>query len=266
MKIFSRKVSQPAFDEDIYQVDGSEHHNKDSNAESDEEETNYYTKSRRTKHSSSKSPSKRMLFGQRNKVSQPTFDEGYDEFIAVSTSASTTSRSSSPSNTSNNHIISPPPTRPTIYKTASKIRYINSNSQRHTGTLERALDAAQSSGKPLFLHVVSSSSSPSNSIFSNPQLVAAIEECFVPAVITYSASSAATLRRFGLSKAAAAADHDCLRLVDSSGRTVVGALDGISDDDSVERCLVQALTALGRHVPDQWRSVAPLQENEQLAI
>ena len=158
------------------------------------------------------------------------------------------------------------------------IRYVNFSTRTQHGSLERALDAARVSGKPILAHFVpptdnsndATASSEFAGIFSDPQIVRVIEECFVAAVFHTADRNdpkhGKAVRLFGPETSSSSNQH-CLRIITPDGQRVVVGTDNVTDKEIVRRIMVQALEELGRHVPKELHGVRPLEyEPERFTI
>jgi len=163
-------------------------------------------------------------------------------------------------------------------KAPRSIRYVNFNTRTQHGSLERALDAARVLDKPILAHFVppsdnsngATASSESAGIFSDPQIVTVIEECFVAAVFCTADRShpehGKAMRLFGPETSSASNQH-CLRIITPNGQRVVVGADNVTDKEIVQRIMVQALEELGRHVPKELHGVSPLNyQSERVTI
>jgi len=145
------------------------------------------------------------------------------------------------------------------------LRYVNCNCRTQSCRLDRVLDVAQETGKPIFAHFAApplpangDTSGPCESekvarIFSDRCLNREIEECFVPAVFnTDDFNDPDHCRKmgalFGLNINHRTSEH-YLRIYTSDGKRVLVETNDISDKKTVQRLMMEALEDLHRHVP-----------------
>ena len=148
------------------------------------------------------------------------------------------------------------------------LRYVNCNCRTQSCRLDRVLDKAQETGKPIFAHFATPPSPPANGdssdhydvesekvarIFSDRCLNREIEECFVPAVFnTDDFNDPDHCRKmralFGLHINHQPSKH-YLRIYTSDGKRVLVETNDISDKKTVQRLMMEALEVLHRHVP-----------------
>ena len=144
------------------------------------------------------------------------------------------------------------------------LRYVNYNSSTDTCSLNRVLDAARESGKPIFAHFVNAKSSGDSNvvskIFSDTHLNRVVEECFIPAVFNIEKCHDSAHMKFiqkWFGGMVPRSDKDFLRIVTSDGKRVIMLSDDVATDAMIlEPMIVHALVELHRHVPETaYRSV-----------
>ena len=227
----------------------------------------------------------------RSSRNQPAFDEGGDGFSYHETT--TTTSVERPSLTKRASDRPPRSFRPSSGRNTplvlGTVRYVNFNTRTQHGSLSKALDAARSTGKPILCHFVPSSNEEEHptttaaaAVFSDPQMVAVIEECFVPAAFHTADRTDPAVKRYAGERGLLAPHY--LRIVSPDGQRVVVGLGGhynSKDDDNsrdedgddfwctketLQCTLVQALEQLGRHVPNALLRVWCPQREERVAL
>jgi len=138
------------------------------------------------------------------------------------------------------------------------LRYVNYNSRTKSCSLERVLDAALETGKPIFAHFVASDPSADGEtvarMFSNSCRNRVIEECFVPAVFNIEECNDAShmkLIRKWFGGPVGPSTNDRLRIVTHDGKRVIMESDDMLTDEIIlEGIMMHALEELHRHVPE----------------
>jgi hypothetical protein len=149
------------------------------------------------------------------------------------------------------------------------LRYVNYNANHnHCSSLDRVLDAARESGKPILAHFVATPSGTPEcqrvvEIFADPMIQQVIEECFIPAVFFnpyqnnnnnnhHNAPHGRILQKW-IRASTPCPGKDCLRIVTHDGPNVIGWSDDVVTDQFIlVGILRQALQTLHRHVPECW--------------
>jgi len=224
----------------------------------------------------------------RSSRNQPAFDEGGH---GNSFSTTTTTSAERPSLRASDR---PPSFRPSSRRNTplalGTVRYVNYNARTQHGSLSKALDAARSTGKPILCHFVPPSNEQEHetttaaaaAVFSDPQMVAVIEECFVPAAFITGDRTDPAVKRYAGERGILAPHY--LRIVSPDGQRVVVGLGGhynSKDDNSrdeeedadfwctketLQCTLVQALEQLGRHVPNALLRVRCTKREERVDL